>query len=65
MLSASESFHKLKQFASAALVFHCRGDEAAEERVGFVRFRQKLGVELAGDEPWMIPKFDQFDEVEF
>ena len=39
------------------------GDEAFEKRMRLVRLAQKFGVELAGDEKWMILEFDHLHEL--
>ena len=39
------------------------GNEALEERVRLVRFAQKFGVKLAGNEERMVRQFDDFHQL--
>src|SRR5438046_9956479 len=38
-------------------------DEAFEEWMRLMRFAVEFGMELAGDEKWMLRQFDDFDEL--
>ncbi len=41
----------------------CRPHEFPEQRLGSVRPRLELWVELGGDEEWMVGQFDHLDET--